>query len=144
MTLCQSQVIFQGLFGARERNLRLDAGLLEGLASGGLLSDLAPLDEAAGEGPLAVAGLYGTLDQDHVAVKLEDCASYQLRPQIEYEAATLAHEPLRISAFEQADGEAVATPGAELVLGGPLLYFHSILRLLQRRAQGSSFEHVEP
>ena len=100
---------------------------------GGGLGPLTALYEPARESPLAVAGLYVALDQDYSIVQLSNGPRYEFRPQVEHEAALLAHESLRVAAFEQADSEAVATPGAELVLGEPMLYFQGVLRLLEPR-----------
>ena len=162
-----SQVVFQGLFGAREGHLRpreslswetpdvhrlverrwlaardlcredgygrylsivrveaddlphldLQPRLFEHLTSSCGLGPLTALYEPARESPLAVARLYVALDQDYTPVHLDDSSRYEFRPQVEHEAATLAHQPFRVVAFEQADSEAAATPGAELVLG---------------------------
>src|SRR5918995_4219110 len=114
-------------------DLDLHARLLEGLALRGGLGPLAALHEATRESPLAITRLDIPLDQQDPPVQLEERAGHQLRSQIEHEAATLAHEPLRFAGFEQADPETVATPGTELVFGGPLLYFQGVLRLLEPR-----------
>ena len=50
-------------------DLYLQPRLLQRLARGGGLGDLAALDEAAGEGPQPVSGLDGALDQDYPPVR---------------------------------------------------------------------------
>src|SRR5215204_733709 len=178
-----SQVVFQGLLGAREGHLRpreavswkapdvhrlverhrlaardlrredgygrylsvvrieaddlphldLQPRLLEHLALRCGLGPLTALYKPARESPLAVARFDVALDQDYTPIQLYNSPRHEFRAQVEHEAATLAHEPLRITAFEQADSEAVATPGAEPVLGQPILYFQGVLRLLEPR-----------
>src|SRR5215210_5043279 len=115
------------------RNFDLYARLLEGLALGGGLGPLAALHETTWKSPLAITRLDIPLDQQDPSVQLEERAGHQLRPQVEHEAATLAHEPLRVAGFEQASLKGVATPGTEVVFGGPLLYFQDVLRLLEPR-----------
>src|ERR671921_861516 len=72
------------------------------------LGPLTALYKPARKSPLAVARFDVALDQDYTSVQLDNSSRYEFRPQVEHEAATLAHEPLRIAAFEQADSEAVA------------------------------------
>src|SRR5918998_1453926 len=109
----------------------LQPRLLEYLTLHCGLGPLTALYKPARKSPLAVARFDVALDQDYTPVQLGNSPRHEFRPQVEHEAATLAHEPLRFAAFEQADSEAVAAPGAELVLGEPTLYFQGVLRLLE-------------
>src|ERR687889_2120986 len=167
-----SQVVFQGLFSAREGHLRpreilswkapdihrlverrrfaardlgckdgygrylsvvrveaddlphldLQSRLLEHLTLRCGLGPLTALYKPARKSPLAVARFDVALDQDYTPVQLDNSPRYEFWPQVEHEAATLAHESLRIAAFEQADSEAVFTSGGELLLGDPMLF----------------------
>src|SRR5215211_1336194 len=106
---------FVGVQADDPADLYLQPRLLERLARGGFLGDLAPLDESSGEGPPAVAGLDGALYQDYSTVELDDGPGHQLRPQVEDEAAPLAHQPLRFAFFEEARFEASGAAGTESV-----------------------------
>ena len=56
-----------------------EARLLRGFAGGGLLDRLADLDEAAGEGPLALEGFAAAADQDDPSLGGDYHVRHELR-----------------------------------------------------------------
>ncbi len=89
---------------------------LQRLALGGGLGCLTSLDEATGEGPLSVARFDGALYQEYPVVELDDRPGDQLRPEIEHEAALLAHQTLRITLLDHAVFQPAAAKGTEFVV----------------------------
>src|SRR5436189_55185 len=83
----------------------LDAGLLARLPDGRLLGMLAPIHEAAGEDPHAIARLDGAAQQEQPPFDGDERAGGHLRVQVEDEVTATADQPFRLAGLEEAAAE---------------------------------------
>src|SRR5215470_9098570 len=106
-----------GIHAEHAAQLDLEPGLLPRLAHRPILDALAPVEEAAGKGPLAARGLDGPPGEEDAAVVLGNGGGHHLVVQIEDEGAAGADHlvlvlgrhrtPLEPGAAERAEADAV-------------------------------------